>query len=805
MMDERISLYFLHDKYSRRAVGFCLVAFLIALYFVTFSGYAISRDEWFLFDATESMARHGTMEQNFEFDAYPPVSLSEARPPSADTEPMHPMLAAPLFLIAQALPGIGLVHTVWLFNILVTALTAGTLYAYGLALGYRAHVAALVALIFGLGTIAWPYSRTFFREPLFTWFGLLSAYLIVRVRQELTAGRRPVLTLTLLALVLAGALLSKEVTLLLLPAFLIEALPTRWRRVPLTRRRVIVLVIGLVVLAILLTIIIFAVDRWVELPNRYDPNRRLEQARENLSDLSTGIRGYLFSPSRSMWIFSPVLLLGFAGWPHLIRQRRWRELLVPLVVIAAFVIGYAAVRGSKSWAGGRGWGSRYLIPVTPFVALWLLPVINAILQKRAAWWKRLGIGIVFLFSAAIQVAAALVNIQAYDDKLAAEGISVHDGLWTLRWSQIPVTFGLLNTTRADLAWKYAVGRTWPLPVLCAILAAAALGWALWWMRRPGTRRTLLITAASLAVITALALGGGLYAIRHDPRYAGNFQPTHDLLNALEKQVEPDDVIVLNDFTYSEFFMNYYKLRRPTIYTLPVSPGERYSPEQAPAIESPNPEDLIHLSDTIIFANFAQHHDRLWLVISSSSFIPWSVRPVEHYLARHYFPVTEVKPSDLARAVLFDMTPAPSPTAEEWPAHAVGATFGDCLRLVGYDIPGGTIRPPGDILPVSLLWETRAPVPQDYTVALFIMTSDGKLIAQRDSYPVNAFDPTQDWRPRSLHRDNHGVQLPAHLPPGEYELWAAVYWWQAPEQRLPVIGADGKPLGDHAVLGTVTIQ
>jgi hypothetical protein len=384
----------------------------------------------------------------------------------------------------------------------------------------------------------------------------------------------------------------------------------------------IALVIGLVVLAILLTVIIFAVDRWVELPNRYDPNRRLEQARENLSDLSTGIRGYLFSPSRSMWIFSPVLLLGFAGWPHLIRQRRWRELLVPLVVIAAFVVGYAAVRGSKSWASGRGWGSRYLIPVTPFVALWLLPVINAILQKRAAWWKRLGIGIVFLFSAAIQVAAALVNIQAYDDKLAAEGISVHDGLWTLRWSQIPVTFSLLNTTRADLAWKYAVGRTWPLPVLGAT-RGIALGWALWWMRRPGTRRTLLITAASLAVITALALGGGLYAIRHDPRYAGNFQPTHDLLNALEKQAEPDDVIVLNDFTYSEFFMNYYKLRRPTIYTLPVSPGERYSPEQSPAIESPNPEDLIHLSDTIIcefraFRPVMAGHQQQFVY-------PWSVR------------------------------------------------------------------------------------------------------------------------------------------------------------------------------------
>jgi hypothetical protein len=795
------------ERVSRRswAMGVSLVVFLIAIYFITYSGFAVSRDEWFLFDATESMARRGTMEQNFEFDAYPPVSLDEVRPPSADTEPMQPVLAAPLFLIAQALPGIGLAHTVWLFNILITALTAGTLYAYGLALGYRAHVAAPVALMFGLGTIAWPYSRTFFREPLFTWLGLLSAYLIVRVRQGFTAGRRPVLTLIVLALVLAGALLSKEVTLLLLPAFLIEALPSRWRGIRLRRRDLVILLVFGALMGVLAVIALNA-DALFGISNRYAFSQRLEAVRNNLSDVMVGIKGYLYSPSRSMWIFSPVLLLGFAGWPRLIRQRRWRELLVPLVVVAVFVVGYAVVRGPKRWAGGLGWGSRYLVPVTPFVALWLLPVVNVVLEKHAAWWKRLGVGAVFVMSAGIQIAAALVNIQAYYDKLAAEGISSHNGLWTLRWSQIPVTLGLLDDTRPDLAWKYAVGHAWLLPVLCAVLAGAALGWAFRWTRYPsGARRTLAMTVGSLAATTALALGGGLYAIRHDPRYAGNFQPTRDLLSVLEKQLKPDDVVVLNDFTYSEFFMNYYKLRKPTVYTLPVSPGERYSPEQAPEIESPNPEDLIHISDTIILENFAQHHPRLWLVINSSSFIPWSVRPVEYYLARHFFPVTEVKSSDLARAILFDMTPAPSPTGEEWPAHYTGAAFGESLRLVGFDTPGGTIRQPGDMLPVSLLWETLASVPQDYTVVLFIMSPDGSLIAQRDSYPVNSFEPTQSWRPGSLHRDNHGLQLPAKLPPGEYELWAAVYWWQEPDQRLPVTGPDGDPLDDHAVLATISIR
>ena len=51
----------------------------------------------------------------------------------------------------------------------------------------------MVALAFGLGTIAWPYSQTFFREPLFTWLALLSVYFTMRLRQQLAAGRRPLL------------------------------------------------------------------------------------------------------------------------------------------------------------------------------------------------------------------------------------------------------------------------------------------------------------------------------------------------------------------------------------------------------------------------------------------------------------------------------------------------------------------------------------------------------------------------------------------------------------------------------------
>jgi hypothetical protein len=112
-----------------------------------------------------------------------------------------------------------------------------------------------------------------------------------------------------------------------------------------------------------------------------------------------------------------------------------------------------------------------------------------------------------------------------------------------------------------------------------------------------------------------------------------------------------------------------------------------------------------------------------------------------------------------------------------------------------------------VLPVSLLWEALAPIPEDYTVGLYLLSKDGQLVAQHDSFPVNYFEPTTTWRAGSLHRDNHGLLLPSALPPGEYELWAALYWWQPPDrtERLPVIGANGQALGDHVVLATVIVK
>ncbi|NLX10048.1 MAG: hypothetical protein GXY36_10365 [Chloroflexi bacterium] len=794
--------------WRRVAIGSGLVALLIAVYFITYSGYAISRDEWFLFDATESFARRGDLRLNFLYDANPPVRAAEVRPPVADTEPLQPVLAAPLFLIAQALPGIGLVHTVFLFNILITGLIAATFFAYGLALGYRARVAALAAAALGLGTILWPYSRTFFREPLFTWLVLLSALLMRLLRQRLAAGQRPIGLAAAFAVALAGALITKEATFLLLPVLVVEALPARLGQIRVGRRAGLALVL-LAVLVVVLLIGALNADTLFGLSGRYAFADRLEQARGNLSDMARGVRGYLFSPARSLWVFSPVLLLGLAGLPRLGRARRWRQIAVPLVMLAAFVIGYAIVRGPE-WYGGLGWGPRYLVPVTPFVALWLLPVIEALLERGAAWALRLGALLIVLISAAVQVIATLLPVDYYYDTLARQDPPIvpwNEGAWSLRWSPLWVYVEALDEPHTvDWAWQYAAGRSWLLPVLAAALAVLAVGALVMWIRcRDGARSAALGTVAGLSAAVALVLGVGLYAIRLDPRYYGDFAPTRDLLRQLEAQARPGDVIVLNDNFYAEFFMNYYKRRDPAVWTLPQSPGERGSLEQAPQVESPNPDDLIHLSNTLTLNHLAQRHERLWLVLNTSRFIPWSVRAVEHYLARHYFSLGEIYATDVARAVLFDTAIGPPATALAWPEQRADVVFGESLHLVGYDLPRGRVLAAGESLPVSLLWQAVDSVDRDYTVGVLLLDASGSVVAQRDSFPVSYFEHTQQWRTGSYHRDNYALALPDMLPPGDYALWVVVYWWEAPGDRLPVSGPDGEPQGDHAWLGTITVQ
>ncbi len=785
-----------------RAVG--LFGLLVAIYFLTYSGQAISTDELVLFDGVHSLFRNGSLELAYTSDLRPYTLLPANRPvTNLDLEPMQAYLATPLLWLAARLPGIGMVQAVWLFNIIVTALTAVVLYYYGTALGYRDGTALSVAALFGLATSAWPYSALFFREPLFTLFAVLCAYGLERWREHLDQGRLRLAWFLLAALSLVGALFTKEAGLLIVPTMLVAALPGVTRR--LFNRR------AALAVAALLAVVVLAVLIYRQVV----PNSRFSNILDRLSTLSPvsfqqALPAYLFSPGFSLWAFSPVLLLGLAGAYLLLNARRVRQLFVPLAMLLSIIVGYSVFQVDR-WYGGTAWGPRYLLPIVPFVSLWLLPVVDSLLARTAPIGAQaIAVGVIAQ-SVLIQILAVIVPIKAFGNYLYFEGVSLHrpippwiDGVWNPLYIPSVVTAHQAESP-SPIAWIVNGSGALVVP-LC--LAVAGIGLYVLARRCPSRREVWLGTGA-VALGILIMFYAGLRSYYTDPRYVGSdaeFWPAlWSVLDTLNAELRPGDAVILNDGAYRDFMMNYYKRLEP-VYTMPLAPGEQLEEGKPPEIVTSNPDERPNPYTTMLCARLALNTSRWWFLTEFNPFSPGRLRPVEQFLVQHYFPVDEAIKNPTARLLLFAPISAPQSWVPPWPQYQADADFG-AAKLVGYDLPRGTEIMRGTMLPVSLLWRHDGwpgnLEPFDYSVNVSLISAEGAAVAQHAAQPLGTFAPMSHWVSGGYYRDNHALELPASLAPGDYELWVLIFDWRN-GKNLPIDDGTGKPPGDHLVITKIRV-
>jgi hypothetical protein len=125
-------------------------------------------------------------------------------------------------------------------------------------------------------------------------------------------------------------------------------------------------------------------------------------------------------------------------------------------------------------------------------------------------------------------------------------------------------------------------------------------------------------------------------------------------------------------------------------------------------------------------------------------------------------------------------------------------FGPSIRLVGYELkPDGPARA-GEPLNVSLLWQAEREPGQAYTVFAQLLDADGKLVAQHDSPPASGRAPTSGWVAGLMTLDEHRIDLPKELKPGEYRLIVGLYDASGKRLELP----DGQ---NFAPLATVRLR
>ena len=146
-------------------------------------------------------------------------------------------------------------------------------------------------------------------------------------------------------------------------------------------------------------------------------------------------------------------------------------------------------------------------------------------------------------------------------------------------------------------------------------------------------------------------------------------------------------------------------------------------------------------------------------------------------------------------------------------------LGEEVRLLGYEMsPIRCVAPSeagsiaamegsstvGCWLEFVLYWRAEQKMDTDYTVFVHAVGPDGEIWAQRDTPPDGGSYPTSRWVVGEVIADPMRVPLPAEIPPGPLDLVVGMY---RPDtgQRLPVLNAEGQPVGDNVVLGPVSVD
>lgn len=154
--------------------------------------------------------------------------------------------------------------------------------------------------------------------------------------------------------------------------------------------------------------------------------------------------------------------------------------------------------------------------------------------------------------------------------------------------------------------------------------------------------------------------------------------------------------------------------------------------------------------------------------------------------------------------LFDHRATPARFAhDEITGQHTSFNFAGKLRLLGIDLATVPVKA-GELLPVTVYWESLAPMTGRYRGFVHLVGADDSRWGQHDDDPACRL-LTSDMRPGQ--RSSRQFRLPVDpaTPPGEYQVVFGLYD-QATLERLDIWDeTTGRPAGNSLVLGQVKVE
>ncbi|BAL98485.1 MULTISPECIES: hypothetical protein [Caldilinea] len=744
-----------------RSTALLVFGFLLACYMLTFTGVIDSSDGLATFAVTENLVRRGAFDNNQllwmgaqqgnigpDGNLYTRKGLGMA------------LLAVPLVWIARVWPSVGMVHAAMLINPLLTAWTGALIFRLGRRFGWSRGLAITVALIYGLFTLAWPYTQTFFSDPVCGWGLFAAAYGLVAYGQS-----RRKRYLFGAGLAWGVAYLARTINLLTLPIYLIglwfvlpaiaahvgETTLERLRRAFWLYWRPVVAFGIPVVTAGLLSLW----WNWARFGSVWDTG--YVESETFSANWLFGLFGLTVGPARGFVWYNPILLLAIPGsiwfWRH---QRRF--LILTLALIALYFVVYAKW---YMWHGGYSWGARFITPTLPFFSVLAAPGWQMLVSERRLGWPGAALA-AFLLAASLltQGLGLLVPYRLVQDRLAerVQPLFADETFTRLEYSPLLMQWEMIRRDTIQFAWWR--GGPWPdtidwLPFIVSLLGVlVGLAFLTQQMRSVQPEnvddhtRNLLYGFALTLLIVGLLTYYNTVLVNPEARMVAE---------RIQQEGRRGDAVLLLRVDWAQDFANVHRS------TLPV-----YGPLPRPNLDE---------SDEMLLNRLRNTYQRLWV---TPDYTPPEQSGWERSLRIHDFLLMDDRISGPSnqRLALYAMAPS-----AEMIESGLGTIFGDpsaapindtngWIRLRGYALTP-TAQPGGHIL-LTLLWQSLQPVEKDYQVFVHLLNDRGEKVLQRDGQPVLWMRPTSTWRPGDEILDRYGLLLPPTLATGRYTLAVGLY-------------------------------
>ncbi|HOE62975.1 MAG TPA: PA14 domain-containing protein [Candidatus Sumerlaeota bacterium] len=416
---------------SERNLHWGLFVFFLLFYALFLGDYSkesfYSSDEIFYFRLTQSLVER----RSLAIEPYLGYECSKYMPGQS-------LAGVPAYLAALAVgrifpPADSPISTlliVHLTNIFIGAWLCLVFFKFGRELGYSKNASIGGALILGLGTTLFPYSRQFFADPL-TGLAILCG---VRFLWKAAKGENGAAILGGLCFG-AAAFTKIDSVFLLLPVII-------WFLLNCSKKAG-GFIAGLIPFGALILLY-----NYLNYGSAITPGYERQAF---ASPFLSGLFGLLISPSRGLFIYSPPVILFFMGMASF--RKKYPALFS--LCVGLILVKTAILAKWFSWQGGWCWGARLFLPVMP---LMMLPAID-VLENWQGFSRNTRFAATALIGAGllVQLAGSMASPNKFNNDIwgMMHG-NMNEFLFIPQLATIKGNLFLISQGQWDLAWVAAL-------------------------------------------------------------------------------------------------------------------------------------------------------------------------------------------------------------------------------------------------------------------------------------------------------------------------------------------------------------